>query len=49
MGMRGKHVNVLQHLMGYLKNHISGEDKSGCKLDLYTGRPRHLMYPPTIP
>jgi uncharacterized protein YbgA (DUF1722 family) len=27
MGTRGKHVNVLQHLMGYLKNHISSEDK----------------------
>jgi uncharacterized protein YbgA (DUF1722 family) len=27
MGTRGKHVNVLQHLMGYLKNHLSGEDK----------------------
>ena len=22
---RGKHVNVLQHLMGYLKNHLSSE------------------------
>jgi hypothetical protein len=28
MGTRGKHVNVLQHLMGYLKNHLSGEDKA---------------------
>jgi uncharacterized protein YbgA (DUF1722 family)/uncharacterized protein YbbK (DUF523 family) len=27
MGTRGKHVNVLQHLMGYLKNHIASEDK----------------------
>jgi uncharacterized protein YbgA (DUF1722 family)/uncharacterized protein YbbK (DUF523 family) len=27
MGTRGKHVNVLQHLMGYLKNDLSGEDK----------------------
>jgi uncharacterized protein YbgA (DUF1722 family)/uncharacterized protein YbbK (DUF523 family) len=27
MGTPGKHVNVLQHLMGYLKNHLSGEDK----------------------
>jgi uncharacterized protein YbgA (DUF1722 family) len=27
MGTRGKHVNVLQHLMGFLKNHLSGEDK----------------------
>jgi uncharacterized protein YbgA (DUF1722 family) len=27
MGTRGKHVNVLQHLMGYLKNHLSSEDK----------------------
>jgi uncharacterized protein YbgA (DUF1722 family) len=26
-GTRGKHVNVLQHLMGYLKNHLSSEDK----------------------
>jgi uncharacterized protein YbgA (DUF1722 family) len=24
---RGKDVNVLQHLMGYLKNHLSSEDK----------------------
>jgi uncharacterized protein YbgA (DUF1722 family) len=23
MGTRGKHVNVPQHLMGYLKNHLS--------------------------
>ena len=27
MGTRGKHVNVLHHLMGYLKNHLSGQDK----------------------
>lgn len=27
MGSRGKHANVLQHLMGFLKNLISGEDK----------------------
>jgi uncharacterized protein YbgA (DUF1722 family) len=27
MGSRGKHVNVLQHLMGFLKNHLSSEDK----------------------
>jgi uncharacterized protein YbgA (DUF1722 family) len=27
MGTRGKHVKVLQHLMGYLKNHLSSEDK----------------------
>jgi uncharacterized protein YbgA (DUF1722 family)/uncharacterized protein YbbK (DUF523 family) len=27
MGTRGKHVNVLQHLMGYLKNHLTSEDK----------------------
>jgi uncharacterized protein YbgA (DUF1722 family) len=28
MGKRGKHVNVLQHLMGFLKNHLSSEDKA---------------------
>jgi uncharacterized protein YbgA (DUF1722 family) len=28
MGTWGKQVNVLQHLMGYLKNHLSGEDKA---------------------
>ena len=36
MGSRGKHVNVLQHLrstgvvpvMGYLKTHLSSEDKA---------------------
>jgi uncharacterized protein YbgA (DUF1722 family) len=28
MGTRGKHVNVLQHLMGCLKNHLSSEDKA---------------------
>ena len=22
------HVNVLQHLMGYLKNHLSSDDKA---------------------
>jgi uncharacterized protein YbgA (DUF1722 family)/uncharacterized protein YbbK (DUF523 family) len=27
LGTRGKHANVLQHLMGYLKNELSGEDK----------------------
>jgi uncharacterized protein YbgA (DUF1722 family)/uncharacterized protein YbbK (DUF523 family) len=27
MGTPGKHVNVLQHLMGFLKNHLSSEDK----------------------
>jgi len=27
MGIRGKHTNVLQHLMGYLKNDLSSEDK----------------------
>jgi len=27
MSTRGKHVNVLQHLMGYLKNDLSSEDK----------------------
>jgi uncharacterized protein YbgA (DUF1722 family) len=27
MGTRGKHVNALQHLMGFLKDHLSGEDK----------------------
>ena len=27
MGTRGKHVNVLKHLMGYLKNDISSDDK----------------------
>ena len=28
MGTRGKHVNVLQYLMGYLKNHLTSEDKA---------------------
>ena len=28
MGTRGKHVNVLQHLIGYLKNHLSSEDNA---------------------
>ena len=27
-GTRGKHVNVLQHLMGYLKKDLSSEDKA---------------------
>ena len=27
MSSRGKHVNVLQHLMGFLKNHITSQDK----------------------
>jgi uncharacterized protein YbgA (DUF1722 family) len=27
MGTRGKHVNVLQHLIGYLKKDLSGDDK----------------------
>ncbi len=28
MGTRGKHVHVLQHLMGYLKKDLSSEDKA---------------------
>jgi uncharacterized protein YbgA (DUF1722 family) len=28
MGTRGKHVNVLHHLMGYLKKDLSGEDNA---------------------
>ena len=28
MGTRGKQVNVLQHLMGFLKNHLSSEDNA---------------------
>jgi len=28
MGTRGKHVNVLQHLIGFLTNHLSSEDKA---------------------
>ena len=28
MGTRGKHVNVLQHLMGVLKTHLSSEDNA---------------------
>jgi len=27
LGTRGKHANVLHHLMGFLKNHLSSEDK----------------------
>jgi len=27
MSTRGKQVNVLQHLMGFLKSHLSSEDK----------------------
>jgi uncharacterized protein YbgA (DUF1722 family)/uncharacterized protein YbbK (DUF523 family) len=27
MGTRGRHVNVLQHLMGFLREHLSSEDK----------------------
>ena len=27
MGKRGKHVNVLQHLMGFLKNYLSSDDR----------------------
>jgi uncharacterized protein YbgA (DUF1722 family) len=28
MGTQSKHVNVLRHLMGFLKNHRSSEDKA---------------------
>jgi uncharacterized protein YbgA (DUF1722 family) len=28
MGKRGKHVNVLQHLMGFLKTHLTSADKA---------------------
>ena len=28
MGTRGKQVNVIQHLMGFLKNHLSSEDNA---------------------
>lgn len=27
LGKRGKHVNVLQHLMGFLKDHLSSQGK----------------------
>jgi len=27
MGTRGKYANVLHHLMGFLKTHLSNEDK----------------------
>ena len=30
MGTRGKYVNVLQHLMGYLKKDLSSEDNATC-------------------
>ncbi len=36
IGTRGKHVNVLQHLMGYLKNHLSCEDNAYLR---YVGAP----------
>ncbi len=36
LGTRGKHVNVLQHLMGFLKNHLSSEDKAYLR---YVGAP----------
>jgi uncharacterized protein YbgA (DUF1722 family) len=29
MGTRGKHVNVLQHLVHFLKDHLSSDDKQG--------------------
>ena len=36
MGARGKQVNGLQHLMGYLKNHLPAHfdttTRSGCRL-----------------
>ena len=47
MGTRGKHVNVLQHLMGYLKNHLSSEDKQellGLIADYHQG-----LLPPIVP
>ncbi len=28
LGMRGKHVNVLQHLMGFVREHLASEDKA---------------------
>jgi uncharacterized protein YbgA (DUF1722 family) len=28
LGTRGKHVNVLQHVLGYLKNDLTGEDNA---------------------
>jgi len=47
MGTRGKHVNVLQHLMGFLKNHLSSEDKQellGLMEDYRQG-----LLPPIVP
>jgi uncharacterized protein YbgA (DUF1722 family) len=47
MGTRGKHVNVLQHLMGYLKNHLSSEDKQEllCLIEDY----RQALVPLIVP
>ena len=54
MGTRGKHVNVLQHLMGYLKKDLSSEDTPEAKrskqelLGLIEDY-RHGLMPPIVP
>jgi uncharacterized protein YbgA (DUF1722 family) len=47
MGTRGRHVNVLQHLMGYLKKVLSTEDKQEL-LDLIEVYRQGLL-PPIVP
>jgi uncharacterized protein YbgA (DUF1722 family) len=47
LGTRRKHVNVLQHLMGYLKNHLSSDDKQEL-LGLIEGY-RNELVPPIVP
>jgi len=47
MGTRGTHVNVLQHLVGFLKNHLSSEGKQEL-LDLI-GDYRQRLLPLIVP
>jgi uncharacterized protein YbgA (DUF1722 family) len=47
LGTRGKHVNVLQHLMGYLKKDLPSEDKQEllCLIEDY----RQALVPLIVP
>jgi len=47
LGKPGKHVNVMQHLMSFLKTHLSGEDKA--ELLALMEDYRQGLVPPIVP
>ena len=49
-GTRKNHVNVLQHIQGYLKNHLDGDDKQEMvqTIDKYRQGQLPLIVPITL-